>query len=205
MVEPAASAMVDVAFRLHGAELPRDHRWLLAQALAGEAPWLAAEPGAGLHDVNLAHGGAGEHAWLSGRSRLAVRVPRARAGELAALAGRRLQVGSSALHLGEAGTRELLPHRTLYAHFVDAAQAGEADFLAAMQRELDELQVDAEAICGRAQRARGPEGWLQGFSLMLHGLRPADALRVLEAGLGPNRWMGCGLFVPHKSAAAVGE
>lgn len=203
-MDAPAPTMVDVAFRLRGAELPRDHRWLLAEALAGQTPWLAGEPGAGLHDVNLAPGG-GEHGWLSARSRLAVRVPRGRAGELAALAGRRLQIGTSALELGEAGTRELLPHRTLYAHFVDAVDAGEGNFLGAMRRELDALQVDAEMVCGRARRVRGPGGWLQGFSLMLHGLRPAAATRVLETGLGPNRLMGCGLFVPHKSAAAVGE
>jgi hypothetical protein len=42
-----------------------------------------------------------------------------------------------------------------------------------------------------------------GYSLMLDGLSPADSLRVLEAGLGRHRRLGCGLFVPHKSAAAV--
>jgi hypothetical protein len=40
---------------------------------------------------------------------------------------------------------------------------------------------------------------------MLHGLRARDSLRVLEQGLGEHRLMGCGVFVPHKSAAAVGD
>jgi hypothetical protein len=39
---------------------------------------------------------------------------------------------------------------------------------------------------------------------MLHGLATAASLRVLEAGVGRHRRLGCGLFVPHKSAAAVG-
>ena len=204
-MEPAAAAtMVDVLFHLRGAELPRDHRWLLSTSLAGEARWLADEPGAGVHEGRLAPGN-GEWGWLSGRSRLGVRVPLARAEALSALAGRRLQVDSCAVVLGEAIRRELLPHRTLYAPFVDAGTADEAGFVEAMQGELDALQVDCQLVCGRSASVRSPQGRLHGFSLMLHGLAPDEALRVLQAGLGPHRLMGCGLFVPHKSAAAVGD
>jgi hypothetical protein len=46
---------------------------------------------------------------------------------------------------------------------------------------------------------------LHAFSLMLDGLSHDDALRLLEHGIGPHRLWGCGLFVPHKSAAAVGH
>jgi hypothetical protein len=45
---------------------------------------------------------------------------------------------------------------------------------------------------------------IAGFSLMLHGLSVADSLRVQRAGIGPHRLLGCGIFVPHRSAAAVG-
>ena len=44
---------------------------------------------------------------------------------------------------------------------------------------------------------------LPAFSLMLDRLSPADALQMLEHGVGPHRLWGCGLFIPHKSAAAV--
>jgi hypothetical protein len=47
-------------------------------------------------------------------------------------------------------------------------------------------------------------GTLRGYSLMLDGLTPAGALRMLEAGIGRHRRWGCGVFVPHKSAVAVG-
>ena len=42
------------------------------------------------------------------------------------------------------------------------------------------------------------------FSMMLHALVPEQSLRLQQHGLGPHRLLGCGLFVPHKSAAAVG-
>ncbi|MEK7361238.1 MAG: type I-MYXAN CRISPR-associated protein Cas6/Cmx6, partial [Pseudomonadota bacterium] len=33
---------------------------------------------------------------------------------------------------------------------------------------------------------------------------PEHSLRMQATGLGAERKLGCGLFIPHKSAAAVG-
>ncbi len=38
---------------------------------------------------------------------------------------------------------------------------------------------------------------------MLDGLSAGDSLRVQQHGLGAHRRLGCGVFVPHRSAAAV--
>ncbi len=198
------AASVDLAFPLQGRALPRDHRWALAQALAEALPALADDPLAALHPVKLVHG-SGEPALLSARSRLVLRVSREDAGAAAELAGRTLDVAGCEIRLGEPSQRELLPHTTLYAHFVDAGEADEAGFLAAMGEELARLEVRCQRVCGREQVLRGPQRTLHGYSLMLHGLRAAGALRILEQGLGAHRLMGCGVFVPHKSAAAVGE
>lgn len=200
----AAAARVDVAFPLQGHALPRDHRLALAQAVSAVLPWLADDPQAAVHPVKLVHG-SGEPALLSARSRLVLRVARERAAGLQALSGRTLQVAGHELTLGEPQLRELLPHTTLYAHFVDAGVADEAAFLAAVGAELQRLDVSCHRVCGREQEWQGPQQALHGFSLMLHGLRAAAALRVLEQGLGAHRLMGCGVFVPHKSAAAVGD
>ncbi len=199
-----AVPVVDVAFALEGRALPRDHRWALAQALAEALPALGDDPRSAVHPVKLVHG-SGEPALLSARSRLVLRVPREAADAVLALAGRTLQVGGCEIRLGQPQLRELLPHTTLYAHFVDAGEADEAGFLAAMSDELASLEVRCPVVCGRAQRLRGPDEVLHGYSLMLHGLREASALRILEHGLGAHRLMGCGVFIPHKSAAAVGE
>lgn len=199
-----AGSMVDVAFALHGRALPRDHRWTLAHSLAEALPALADDPRAAVHPVKLVHG-SGEPALLSARSRLVLRVARELSDEVRAQAGRTLEVGGCELRLGEAQVRELLPHTTLYAHFVDAGEDDEMGFLAAMSAELARLEVRCPVVCGREQHLRGPQQALHGYSLMLHGLREASALRILESGLGAHRLMGCGVFVPHKSAAAVGE
>lgn len=206
MQEPR-SGFIDMAFALQGHSLPREHRQALAGALLQALPWLRDVPGAGVHRLNVSAGG-GSLALLSQRTRLTLRLPRAQADAALALVGCSLPVAGSPLHLGEAQARELLPWGTLYAHLV-AAQAeaadeaaDEAEFLQTVQAELAALGINGRAICGRHQATEG--GTLQGFGLMLDGLSPADALHLMEAGLGPHRLWGCGVFVPHKSAAAVG-
>jgi len=197
--------MVDLVFALEGDALPREHRGLLAAALETALPWLSGVPGAGVHRLNVSAGG-GPQALLSGRTRLTLRVPRERAEAGGALAGTELQLGASRLRVGTAHVRELLPYSALYAHLVvvdgTAEAADEASFVQAVAAELLALEVACRAICGRYQVTE--VGAVHGYSLMLDGLNAAHSLRVLEAGLGPHRRLGCGLFVPHKSSVAVG-
>lgn len=201
MTLPVAT-MVDVGFALEGGRLPRDHRRALADGLDAALPWFAGVPGAGMHRLNVS-ALEGEAMLLSRRTRLRLRVPRPRAADAAALQGTQLQVGTGNLRLGAAQTRELLPHGTLYAHLVAADDADdEVAFLRSVQGELDALDVACRPICGRRQVVEA--GAVQGFSLMLDGLNAEDSLRILETGLGPHRRLGCGLFVAHRSAAAVG-
>jgi CRISPR-associated protein Cas6 len=203
----AAATLVDLAFPVQGRALPREHRALLAQALAERLPWLGVVPGTGIHRLNLVSGGGagGEQELLSARTRLTLRVPREQAdAATGALAGQTLDVGGQPLRLGAPQLRELLPHRTLYAHFVAAPSDDEMAFLAMVDDELRTLGVACRPVVGRRQEVTGDAGPLPGFSLMLDGLSPEDALRVLLQGLGAHRRMGCGLFIPHKSAAAVG-
>jgi CRISPR-associated protein Cas6 len=201
--EAPPATMVDVLFPLEGRSLPRDHRLALSDALQAAAPWLRDLPQAGLHRVNVVAGLA-DPALLSQRARLGLRVPRAHAEGLRELAGRELDVGGHRVRLGTPQVRELLPHGTLYAHLVVESSDDEAAFVAAIDAELDALGAACARICGRRQQIRGGDETLVGFSVMLHGLAAAASLRVLEAGVGRHRRLGCGLFVPHKSAAAVG-
>jgi CRISPR-associated protein Cas6 len=205
-VSDPISSMLDLAFAVDGGEggvtLPREHRRDLADALERALPWLATQVGAGIHRLNVSAGG-GPQALLSGRTRLTLRVPRERADEARALEGRALDLAGHTLQLGAAHVRELLPWGTLYAHVVAADEgADELAFLQVVQAELVALGITGRPICGRPQVFEADR--LRGYSLMLDGLSAEGALRLLEAGLGPHRRLGCGLFVPHKSAAAVG-
>lgn len=202
--EPLQAAVVDMVFPLGGHSLPRDSAPALLAALQREMPWLDQEPLAGIHPLKLVPGTDAE-ALLSHRTRLLLRLPRERTGAAAELAGRSLQMGEQIATLGLPHLRELLPHRTLYAYAVAAQADDEIAFMQAMNDELQTLQVRSQVICGKRQQRDWPGGALTTFSLMLHGLTQADSLRLQENGLGLHRLLGCGIFVPHKSAAAVGE
>lgn len=195
--------MVDVIYALQGQALARDHRRVLAEALELLLPWLT-EPGqAGVHRINTV-AGVDATALLSRRARLTLRVRRERVAALAPLRGAVLDVGGFKLQVGQAElVRELLPYATLYAHLVATADEGELAFLGSIEQELEAMGVPCRRICGRRQVIDNAGEPVTGFSLMLDGLSPAGSLRVLESGLGRHRRLGCGMFVPHRSAAAV--
>jgi CRISPR-associated protein Cas6 len=117
--------------------------------------------------------------------------------------GHSLDVAGHPLRLGAAQPRELQPHSTLYAYRVAADNADEVEFMAKMVRELADLAIGGERVCGKRQRMEVSGKTLDTFSLMLHALTPSHSLRLQQHGLGAHRLLGCGIFVPHKSAAAV--
>lgn len=205
-LDPCPQAeLVDVVFPLLAHSLPRDSASDLCTALQRELSWLEREPQAGIHPLKLVHGNEAQ-ALLSRRTRLLLRLPRQRTSAAAELAGRTVQIGHQTATLGVPHLRELLPHHTLYAYAVAAELDDEIVFMQAMQQELLQLQVRAQLICGKRQQHQwNSTGPTTTFSLMLHGLTLADSLRLQEHGLGPHRLLGCGIFIPHKSAKAVGE
>jgi CRISPR-associated protein Cas6 len=194
---------VDVVFPLEGKTLPRDHANAIRQALTAQLSWLEADPGAGIHPVKLVPGDD-VPPLLSRRARLVLRVASRRFEELRELAGLALIVEGHGLRLGVPHRHELLPHGTLYAYRVAADGADEAAFMAMVEAELAQLSIAGERVCGKHQRHLIDGHVLDAFSLMLHALPPDQSIRLQVAGLGTHRLMGCGLFVPHKSAAAVG-
>ncbi len=201
-VPPSLAPAVDVVFPLSGSTLARDHAQALQDALSSQWPWLKSEAQAGIHAIKLVHG-TQTQAMLSHRSKLLVRVPRQRATELLATTGIDLSVAGQAVKLGTPHTRELLPYATLYAYKLAAANADEVAFMAEVTRELTELGIGGDRVCGMRQQLTYDGGVLDTFSLMLHGLAPEQSLRVQYKGIGPHRLLGCGIFIPHKSADAV--
>jgi len=202
---PAASqeSVVEAVFPLEGKALPRDYAQALLDALAGQVPWLHEDVGTGMHPLKLVSGPE-SLALLSQRTRLILRVHANRLDELKALAGVQLDVAGHALRLGVVHLRALQPLATLYAYRVAAASADESAFMQAMEVELASLSIAGERVCGKRQTMQVGGREMTTFSMMLHGLAPEQSLRLQQRGLGPHRLLGCGLFVPHKSAAAVG-
>jgi len=197
-----AMDMVDVAFALRGATIPADHGWNLYRLLSKRLDWLEQETHAGVHPIRGSDAGSGG-LYLGARARLTLRLPRARSEQAFALAGTRLDLGEG-IEIGEARLRPLVAHATLYSPFAATGAGDEAGFHRDVSTELRRAGIGCKMICGRKHSARSRGGELAGFGLMLYELSPEHSLGLQQTGLGTGRKQGCGIFVPHKSAAAVG-
>ena len=195
--------VVDVAFALRGGSIPADHGWRLFELLAERLDWLAGESAAAVHPIRGARAVAGT-IHLGSRARMMLRLPQERAAQALALSGMRLDLGEG-FEVGDAHLRTLFAHHTLYSQFVDAGTPDEIEFQRKLAAELREAQIDCKLVCGRARRAQAGAAQIAGFSVMLHQLTPEQSLRMQGQGLGAGHKLGCGIFIPHKSAAAVGD
>jgi len=203
--------IVDAVFAISCRSLPVDHAYALSQAIQAALPWFAAEPGAGLHTIHGAASGSGwlrpegEHAMLqlSHRAKLALRLPRRRLDDAAAMIGRTLQVADQPLRVDRLSVRSLSRITTLFSRSVLLGDTNdEAAFLAAAAGELGALGIDAgRMLCGRVTPVATPARSYQTRSLMLAGLKPEHALALQQHGLGAGRVLGCGLFIAHKDIA----
>jgi CRISPR-associated protein Cas6 len=194
---------VDLAFALAGRGVPEDYADPLWQALAAALPWLADDEAAGVHPLARISSPAQGQCYLSKHTRLTLRLAADQVEQARALCGTRLDLGE-ALDVGEAKLRPLAPAKVIYSPFVAVGISDEAPFFAECRRQLAELGIEAQLVVGKAQALRAEGLTVQGFSLMLHGLRAEDSLRLQRAGLGVQRKRGCGIFLQHKSVAAVG-
>ena len=142
---------------------------------------------------------------LSRRTRLAIRLHRDDHDEVAALAHRGLRLGEQELELGKCSVRKLSSLGCLYARAVSCdREQSEPDFLAQAAESLRELGIDvAKMICGRSGEIRRDDDRLFTRALMVADLSPEESVRLQQRGLGSERLLGCGLFVPHKGIDAV--
>jgi CRISPR-associated protein Cas6 len=137
---------------------------------------------------------------LSHRAKLALRLPRHRLDDAAALLGRTLEVAGSPLRVDRLSLRPLSTITTLFARCVLLAAAGdEPTFLATAAGELGALGINpGTMLCGRVTPVATPACTYQTRSLMVAGLMPEQSLALQRHGLGAERKLGCGVFIPHK-------
>jgi len=209
-MQDAPADIVDAVFAIACRSLPVDHAYALSRAIQDALPWFAEEPRAGLHTI---HGAASGSGWmrpegadallqLSHRARLALRLPRHRLEDAAALLGRTLQVAGWPLRVEKMTLRPLSRITTLFSRCVVLAVGDEAAFVSAATGELGALGINpGRMVCGRVTPVTTPAGTYQTRSLMLAGLTLEQSLRLQQSGLGAGRKIGCGLFIPHKDIA----
>lgn len=197
--------MIDLQFDLVGTTIPSDNAQLLSDALQRLLPWLGEDSGTGIQHLKGAETNKGDATLnINRRTKLFLRVPKARVDELQRLIGQTLDLAGHALQIGSFKTREFSPFANIYAHFVDTGSASEEQFVQDVMRELDgHFQLRCGFICGKRQTLQSASGPLFGYSLMLHDVPPHKSLQLQDEGMGRNRLLGCGIFIPHKSIAPV--
>jgi CRISPR-associated protein Cas6 len=208
-----SQAAVDLVFKTKGRQLPADHAWNLSQAVTRVLPWLKDEPTAGIH---LIHGAQSGNGWqqpddtgvieLSGRTRFVLRLPKERIEAAYVLTNQTIELDGHPVTLLEARTRALTPFGTVLARHIRVTDEStdESDFLEEVARGLNRLDITpTKMLCGRIHRFTLPTGSMLTRSLLIADLSLKHSAVVQHHGLGPDRLLGCGLFLPHKSIDAV--
>lgn len=197
--------MIDLQFDLVGTTIPTENAQSLADALLRLLPWLGEDAGTGIQHLKGAETNTGDASLnINRRTKLFIRVPKARVDDMQRLVGQTLDLTGHPLQIGSFKTRAFSPFANIYAHFVDTGSATEEQFVQDVMRELDgRFQLRCGFICGKQQTLQSASGPLYGYSLMLHDVPPHKSLQLQDEGMGRNRLLGCGIFIPHKSIAPV--
>jgi CRISPR-associated protein Cas6 len=194
----------DMAFDLKGRSLPLDNHVALRREIERCLPWFGSERQAGIHRIRASHNTTYNVLLLNKRAKLILRLPETCCEPAHALSGQWLDISNHKIQVGDARVHPLQPFTTLYAHFVVTRDADESVFVNDVSKWLEELKLKCKFMCGKRHVLRTETGEIMGFGLMVHGLSPEQSLLLQEEGLGDNRKLGCGIFVPHKGIAAVG-
>ena len=138
--------------------------------------------------------------YLSHRIKLVLRLPKQRIDAAGALLGQTLDVVGHALRADKMTVRPLWRIATLFSRDV-AISAGDDEtvFLKAAVEQLGALGIrPMKMLCGLMTNIATPAGTLKTRGLMLADLTFDESMLLQQHGLGPQRKLGCGLFLPHK-------
>ncbi len=195
--------IIDVVFDLDGATLPPAYPFALWAALEDHFPQLAEEKYVGVLPLRGTTSNAG--LLLPKRAKLVLRLPVSIADQAVAhLTGQQLDVGGHHLHLGAARKRPICAHPTIHADLV-AGVIDEVRFSESIHAQLGDMGIKGNLICGKRRSIDDGRQTIDGFSLVVHDLKPDASLYLQYVGLGKDRRYGCGIFVPSKVISGLGE
>lgn len=207
--------VVDLVFSIACKTLPVDHAYSLSQAVQEILPWLVEEEGAGVHTIHVAESGNG---WMrpdqasailhpSRRTKLRVRVPKHRVEHGKSLIGQTLDLGGHTISVKEVSVKLLSDHPTVFSRYIvtDGFET-ETEILEEMVKQLKTMGITPKKmLCGTQTVISTPTKAINTRSLMLADLTIEESVTLQMKGLGSYRWLGCGLFIPHKDIKEVKE
>nr|VFJ45429.1 MAG: CRISPR-associated protein Cas6, subtype MYXAN [Candidatus Kentron sp. DK] len=209
--------ILDYAYRIRCHTLPVEHIYPLSETIAAILPWIDDEPAIGIHSIHVADSGNGwirptgkdsnDLLFLSRRTRLVLRLPRDLLPKARDLEGRTLTINGNTLTVEKGQKKPLIPSSTLFARYIVTQEHEEetrfVDYLIDQFHTLD--ITPRKILCGRTNVIRTPKAPIHTRSVLIAELSPAESLRLQQNGIGPNRRLGCGLFIPHKGIGPVSK
>ena len=208
-------AIQEIVFRIQCEALPVDHAWELYDNFARKLSWIGQEPGLGIHSIHVASSGNG---WtrppepdamleLSRRTRMIVRVPKSRIDDTLNLSGETFTIGDHGLRVLDGKARSLTTGKTLFARAVVCEEdEPEETFVQRVVEEIRGMDIPVtKMMCGLPSTIHTPGKTYRARSVLVSDLEPKSSITLQQLGIGTGRHLGCGIFVPHKSLAAVGE
>jgi CRISPR-associated protein Cas6 len=203
MTDKILPDMIDLMFELQGGTLPVAYHSALWDALLDQLPWLAEEKFVGILPLQSTINGQG--ILLAKRSRLVIRIPTTLAESVTTgLTGKQLDIAGSALLLGKVKTRQIQPYPTIHAHLITGS-SDEVRFVKDISEQMEVLGVAGKLICGKRVAVDNGQRSIEGYSLVLHDLKPEASLVLQYAGLGVDHQYGCGIFIPYKVITGLSE
>jgi CRISPR-associated protein Cas6 len=168
-----------------------------------------------MHTIHVAESGNGwfrpdssdQVLYPSRRTKLTLRLPKHRVEDAAELVGKTLDVGGYELSVNNVSHRQLSAITTLFARYIAFENtADEVEFMQAVYAELGEMGVrPKKMMCGTEKIMTRPDGPLLTRSVMIANLKFEETVKLQQLGIGSHRWMGCGIFMPHKDINEIGE
>tara|TARA_S200000501_G_scaffold178203_1_gene167848 strand:+ start:7137 stop:7817 length:681 start_codon:yes stop_codon:yes gene_type:complete len=203
-------SIVDVSFKVNCKKIAADHSYNLFEAILGEFPKIEEIDNLAIHSVYGAESGAGwerpeTEIYLSKRTRFCIRTPVEHAEEFFNLDKKILKVGKYEMQLTKPTIKNLVITDTLFCRSVVVENnKNEEEFLKDIHSSLKLMGVNVKKmLCGKEHLIQTPNRALIGKTLLITDLEKDDSIKIQQLGIGIGKLFGCGIFLPHKSIAAV--
>ncbi|HIO93711.1 MAG TPA: type I-MYXAN CRISPR-associated protein Cas6/Cmx6 [Leucothrix mucor] len=210
----APEDVIDISFNISCKQLPIDHAWELREQIQQALPWFKDCKSAGIHHIHVAESNNGwmrpddENAVLypSRRTRIYLRIPSEHLAETESLAGKELNIAEHILTLGKSKIKKLTNTSILFArHVLSDKTESEDDFLIRNAKEIEQLigMPVKKMMSGKDHFIKTPNGNVHTRHLMIADLDTDSSIKIQQVGLGEERQLGCGIFLPHKGIKSL--
>jgi len=210
----APEDIIDISFNIICKQLPIDHAWELREQIRQVLPWFEDCKTAGIHHIHVAESNNGwmrpddENAVLypSRRTRMYLRIPSDRQAETEQLSKKEISIAGIPLGFGKSKIKKLTNTSIIYSrHVMSSKDETEDEFLIRNAEEIKQLTGVSvkKMMSGKNHIIKTPNGDLHTRHLMIADLDTDPSIQIQQVGLGEERQLGCGIFLPHKGIKSL--